>query len=273
MNISDPQGKAPATRPPPGGNFTEAPPPALTEDLTPAASTSAIHPSRLQAIEQAPPAHAYGAPSMRGGRGRGGFAAAPVAPRGGRGFGRNAGVTGENKVAPQGGMRSWGSTPLGGSPAPESASTPATFTPAIPVAANGMNGGEKKKKGKKGDKGGTGSKAGVKATHNQILANAETVIVAPAPPTTVNEDSEPSKKRKRDDSAIPTASTTEVSEKIMKRLRKNVSKLESTDKETISLSEYLGLVGKGKKDAVIDRDTVLAGLKVGLEGGKWVLSV
>jgi len=212
---------------------------------------------------------------MRGGRGRGGFAAAPVAPRGGRGFGRNAGVTGENKVAPQGGMRSWGSTPLGGSPVPESASTPATFTPAIPVTANGMNGGEKKKKGKKGDKGGTGSKAGVKATHNQILGSngkAETGNTATVQSTHEDND-EPSKKRKRDDSAIPTASTTEVSEKIMKRLRKNVSKLESTDKETISLSEYLGLVGKGKKDEVIDRDTVLAGLKVGLEGGKWVLSV
>jgi len=231
---------------------------------------------------------------MRGGRGRGGFAAAPVAPRGGRGFGRNAGVTGENKVAPQGGMRSWGSTPLGGSPVPES-TTPAAFTPVVPVNATNGNG-EKKKKGKKGDKGGTGSKAGVKATHNQILgsngkaetgntatekaphnaalANAETVIVAPAPPTTTNEDSEPSKKRKRYDSAIPTTTTTaEVSEKIMKRLRKNVSKLESTDKETISLSEYLGLVGKGKKDEVIDRESVLAGLKVGLEGGKWVLSV
>jgi hypothetical protein len=33
------------------------------------------------------------------------------------------------------------------------------------------------------------------------------------------------------------------------------------------------LVGKGKKDEVIDRESVLAGLKVGLEGGKWVLSV
>jgi len=209
---------------------------------------------------------------MRGGRGRGGFAAAPVAPRGGRGFGRNAGVTGENKVAPQGGMRSWGSTPLGGSPVPES-TTPAAFsTPAVPVHATNGNG-EKKKKGKKGDKGGTGSNAGKKAPHNAALASAETVIVAPAPPTTTNDDSEPSKKRKRDDSAIPTTTTTEVSEKIMKRLRKNVSKLESTDKETISLSEYLGLVGKGKKDEVIDRESVLAGLKVGLEGGKWVLSV
>ena len=285
---TDWQGKGPATRPPPGGNFTEAPPPAPVDEstTTPAQSTSAIHPSRLQAIEQAPPAHAYGAPSVRGGRGRGGFAA-PVAPRGGRGFGRNAGVTGENKVAPPGGMRSWGSTPLGGSPVPEAQAQAPTVltTPAVPIAVtNGnMNGGEKKKKGKKGDKGGTGSNAGKKAPHNQALAssnansNSETVIVAPGPPTTTTttEDGEgASKKRKRDESAIPTTTTTgssEPSEKVLKRLRKNVSKLEGS--ETISLQEYLGRVGKGKKDEVIDRDTLLAGLKVGLEGGKWVLSV
>jgi cell growth-regulating nucleolar protein len=186
-------------------------------------------------------------------------------------------------------MRSWGSTPLGGSPAPEGTSTPASFTPVVPVTAvngNGnVNGGEKKKKGKKGDKGGTGSNAGKKAPHNQALANAETVIVAPGPPTT---EEGATKKRKRDDSVIPTTtptaastavngvetSTPTPSEKTLKRLRKNVSKLESTEGgETISLSEYLGRVGKGKKDEVIDRDTLLAGLKVGWEGGKWVLSV
>jgi hypothetical protein len=188
-------------------------------------------------------------------------------------------------VAPPGGMRSWGSTPLGGSPAPES--TPTSFA-AVPVTvtngyvnANGNGAAEKKKKGKKGD---TGSNAGKKAPHNAALASAETVIVAPAPPqltTTETNGEEPPKKRKRDDSVVPTTtatngsstSTSAPSEKIMKRLRKNVSKLESGDKETISLQEYLGRVGKGKKDEVIDRDTLLAGLKVGMEGGKWVLSV
>lgn len=202
-------------------------------------------------------------------------------------------MTGENRVAPSGGMRSWGSTPLGGSPVPES-TTPTSFTPVVPVTAtNGnVNGGEKKKKGKKGDKGGTGSNAGKKAPHNQALANAETVIVAPAPPTTSTTEEGASKKRKRDDDAVPATTTTSTaastagngngngietstpSEKTLKRLRKNVSKLESTEGgETISLSEYLGRVGKGKKDEVIDRDTLLAGLKVGWEGGKWVLSV
>lgn len=302
LSITDKQGKGPATpynRPPPGGNFTEAPPPpAVDEDASPAPSTSAIHPSRLQIIESAPPAHAYGKPSsFRGGAGgrggRGGFAP-PAAPRGGRGFGRAAGVTGENRVAPPSGMRSWGSTPLGGSPAPESASAPAA---SVPVQVNGnanANGAEKKKKGKKGDKGGTGSKAGIKSTHNQILANGgggETKLVAPAPPApapaTTNGDEPSGKKRKRDiesESAPAPAPTTQIvspttttstgpSEKTLKRLRKNLSKLDSSDKETITLSEYLGRVGKGKKDESIDREEVLAGLKVGLEGGKWVLSV
>jgi cell growth-regulating nucleolar protein len=268
----------------------------VNEDASPAPSTSAIHPSRLQIIESAPPAHAYGNPaSSRGGPGgrgvRGGFAP-PAAPRGGRGFGRAAGVTGENRVAPPTGMRSWGSTPLGGSPVPESSSASVSAPVAVPVHANGNvngNGPEKKKKGKKGDKGGTGSKAGIKASHNIGLANAgETVLVAPAPPvpapaaSTNGDGDEPSiKKRKRDSESAapvtqitsPATTTSAPSEKTLKRLRKNLSKLDSADNQSISLSEYIGRIGKGKKDETIDREQVLAGLKVGLEGGKWVLSV
>lgn len=181
-------------------------------------------------------------------------------------------------------MRSWGSTPVNGSPAPEFQQAPV-----VPVS-NGTavvdDGEKKKKKKKKGDKGGTGSKANSSA--KKPNGDAPSTSAAPTVITTPVE--EPSqKKRKRDPSPAPapapaaaaaatTTNTTtpsgQPSEKILKRLRKNISKLDSDSSPTpASLGEWLDKVGKGKKDESMSREEVLASLKVGQVDGKWVLEV
>jgi cell growth-regulating nucleolar protein len=198
-------------------------------------------------------------------------------------------------------MRSWGSTPLGGSPAPEATPASATATASggysnfnapvanttTPASAPTENGEKKKKKGKKGDKGGTGSKANSKKSLLEGIAAAQaagagaastpsqedTIITAPA---TSTEEEPSAKKRKR--SVSPSASgkdtivtTATVSDKTLKRLRKNVSKLDLESE--VTLSDYLSKVAKGKKDESLDRDQVLAGLKVVKKGDEWVLVI
>jgi cell growth-regulating nucleolar protein len=188
-------------------------------------------------------------------------------------------------VAPSGGMRSWGSTPVNGSPVPES-SVPAAFSATVNGSGAGEGEKKKKKKAKKGDKGGTGSKANSASKSKsesgdaevEPAPKAETVIVAPGPPATTNGEEEPSaKKRKRD--SEPSAPAVNgngngegPSEKTLKRLRKNVSKLDSEAVPT-TLSEFIGKVGKGKKDEVIGREEIMLGIKVVKVDGKWVLEV
>jgi cell growth-regulating nucleolar protein len=200
-------------------------------------------------------------------------------------------------------MRSWGSTPLGGSPAPEATPASATATASggysnfnapvanttTPASAPTENGEKKKKKGKKGDKGGTGSKANSKKSLLEGIAAAqaagagaastpsqeETIITAPI---TSTEEEPSAKKRKRSGSGSASPSgkdtivtTATVSDKTLKRLRKNVSKLDLESE--VTLSDYLSKVAKGKKDESLDRDQVLAGLKVVKKGDEWVLVV
>lgn len=185
------------------------------------------------------------------------------------------GATGENSLTPGNGMRSWGSTPVNGSPAPEA--EPAT----IPVAAAATTNGdaEKKKKKRKGDKGGTGSKANSKRPKDDV--DAETQVE----PAGADEASS-NKKRKRDPSPAPVPATVPVpvtatavpspaagpSDKTLKRIRKNMSKLDPSSL-SLSLGDFIDKVGKGKKDESLDRADILQGLKVGQVNGKWVLEV
>lgn len=258
-----------------GSASVAAPAPAAVAESSTSSTTSSIHPSRLQAIESGPsPQQSNGYGYSRGGRGgRGGFAA-----RGGRGaFGGGSariGATGENRLTPGNGMRSWGSTPVNGSPAPEAAAAAAAPVPEVAASTLVVEDGEKKKKKKKkGDKGGTGSKANSKRPKSEA-GDETTVITTPA--------EQPSqKKRKRDPSPVTVTVTSpapapaatpesQPSEKTIKRLRKNMTKL---DAGGMSLAAWLEKVGRGKKDEVIDREHVLKGLKVGQVDGKWVLEV
>jgi cell growth-regulating nucleolar protein len=216
------------------------------------AGTNGIHPSRLNQMQA--PEHSYGAP-----RGRGGFA-----QRGGRGgFGNNRGgygggfnsnpngggvpsrksVTGENRTAPEGGMRTWGSAPASDN------------DEAKPDAAE--DDASSKKKKRKGDKGGTGSKANSRVKEEDVTATEE-----PA-----------AKKRKRDEDdksdATPAAPT---SDKTLKRLRKHMSKLEDKFSTEISLSDWLSKVGQSK-DKTIDQTDILQGVQVSFKDGRWQLSL
>ncbi|KAL1409692.1 hypothetical protein Q8F55_003688 [Vanrija albida] len=214
---------------------------------------SGIHPSRLNQMQAGEPRGGSFAPRGRGGfaaRGRGGFAA-------GRGGYVKVSITGENRARPEGGMRQWGSAPASdneATPAPSGTATPTQGEP------------EKKKKRKGGDKGGTGSKANSKSKSAHAPAD-EPEAAAPS-----------SKKRKleADDEPAASASSSSTpappSDKTLKRLKKHMSKLESSTSEGVSLSQWLQQVAQGKEKSV-DQADILAGLKVAFTGGKWQLTV
>jgi hypothetical protein len=115
-----------------------------------------------------------------------------------------------------------------------------------------------------------------------------------------------SKKRKRDNdvdaeaeaeaeahvSSLPLRATTEVPEKTLKRLRKNLSKLDASVSTSASvplpLATFLEQLGQGKSGKVkgertgeksektektVETDEVLRGLKVEQVDGKWVITV
>ena len=183
----------------------------------------AIHPSRMNLVDN-PVASRQFTPRFQAGP-------APVKARGPK-------MSGENKRAPEGGMRSWGSPAVIEEPVfPEAAAARS----AIP---NPTVVGEKKKR-KKGDKGGTGSKANSKQKEEQSKEeHAEPV-----------EKDEPPAKRHR---AEPTE------DKTLKRLRKNAAKMEQD--ASLNLAEWLERVGKK-----VEGDVNQAA-KVAFENGKWVLS-
>ena len=88
-----------------------------------------------------------------------------------------------------------------------------------------------------------------------------------------------SKKRKRTEASPVVAETstqaaqTELSDKTIKRLRKNLSKLDA-EQSARPLNEVLGLLGKGKKDQpALSADEVLRAVKVATVDGKVVLTV
>ncbi|RSH88074.1 uncharacterized protein EHS24_000601 [Apiotrichum porosum] len=234
---------------PASSNATPADSPAPSEG-----AGIAIHPSRMnqmQAGESQAPAPSYGA-----GRGR-------FAQRGGRGgFGRggfNGGApfnatprwsaTGENKTAPETGMRTWGSAPTSDSEAPAA-------TKVAPVGATAAVATDAKKK-RKGDKGGCGSKAN--SNKAKLASDAATEADEPQ-----------AKKRKRDDE-VEDAPTAAPSDKTLKRLRKHMSKIE--DKASgVPLANWLEQVAQGK-EKTLDKSEVLQGIQVSFVDGRWQLSV
>lgn len=173
-------------------------------------------------------------------------------------------ATGENSFTNPAGMRSWGSTPTIEESQPEASTS--TLTIPIPITVLGEAEAERpKKKKKKGDKGGTGSKANSKRPRGE----SENASVAPVLSETEN------KKRKRSASPAPAIAQTngdaEPSDKQLKKLRKNLGKLESKA-SSMQLDQFLKQVGEGKKDSIASTD-VLKSLKVGFSEGKWVLTV
>ncbi|WOO79717.1 UPF0743 protein [Vanrija pseudolonga] len=240
----------------PSNNNSAKATPATSYTNTPADSpapsesgASGIHPSRLNQMQSAEPRGSF-SPRGRGAfaqRGRGGFGA-------GRGGYVKVSITGENRAVPESGMRQWGSAP-----ASDNESTPAPAP-----ASSGEP--EKKKKRKGGDKGGTGSKANSKS---------KPAVRAPVEEPQAAEPS--AKKRKFEDGEASTAASASStpappSDKTLKRLKKHMSKLESSSAEGISLSQWLEQVAQGKEKTV-DQSDVLAGLKVAFTGGKWQLTV
>lgn len=211
-------------------------------------------------------------------------------------------------------------TPLEGTPAPPSApapipvsaTAPSSSTVSAPAPAETST---KPKKKKKGDKGGTGSKANSKRPKadgedistvpekTPASTPASTSISAPVASTSTIAPTEPEskaksnktekkekkdKKRKRDsgvngqsapDGEAP-SSASDLPEKTLKRLRKNLSKLPlppSSDKGTseesaTTLRDLVDSLSKAKKES-IDREDVLRGLKIRAVDGKWVLTV
>ncbi|RSH91977.1 hypothetical protein EHS25_009348 [Saitozyma podzolica] len=192
----------------------------------------------------------------------------------------------------------------------------------------GATAAEKKKNKKKGDKGGTGSKANSKRPKGEGEGEGEggsegtatittTTNTSSAPETSSTtaivangddskSDSKASKKRKRDanaddndaDVSSPplrdTPATSHVPEKTLKRLRKNLSKLDASASGSASgsasvplpLAAFLEQLGRGKTKAkgeksksgektekTVETDEVLRGLKVEQVDGKWVITV
>jgi cell growth-regulating nucleolar protein len=146
-------------------------------------------------------------------------------------------------------MRSWGS------PVVTEDSLPVNIAEAVEEVGK-----KKKKKSKKGDKGGTGSKAGVNNGRAKSEGEVEVEMEEPE-----------KKKRKRDESAVESATPVVASEKTLKRLKKNMSKLEKGGEVELVLADWLSKAGKGK-EGDIDTAEVLKGLKVSLSDGKWILT-
>lgn len=128
-----------------------------------------------------------------------------------------------------------------------------------------MNG-EKKKKKRKGDKGGTGAKANSKRPREEPSANGNST----APSAPAQEEEPVAKKRKRSASPVVETVSAEISDKTLKRLRKNASKV-AEKSPSLSLSDWLKQVGDAKKEQV-DAGDVNRAAKVSWEGGKWILS-
>ncbi|WWC69443.1 uncharacterized protein I206_103382 [Kwoniella pini CBS 10737] len=229
-----------------------APTPAITEDSAPAATTSSIHPSRLNQLNA--PEREFpqrGGPPGRGGRGgfqRGGF------QRGGYGgVVERSYATDMNKLGPQTGMRSWGSPAASAENTPKPEEIPSKSV--VSSKDGDSNGDKKKKKNKKGDKGGTGSKANSK--HPKPEEASEEPL---------------SKKRKFEESESTSAAgaeSTEVSSKIVKRLKKRVDKMEEKD---LSLKEWIDVLGKDKEKNV-DASEILKAVRVSKKDGQFVISI
>jgi cell growth-regulating nucleolar protein len=218
------------------------------------------------------------APRGRGGfaaRGRGGFGG-----RGGYGNGQsqsfNAGppvpsrkeVTGENRTAPEGGMRAWGSAPTS-----DSEAIPLSTKVAAASSVDGSGDAEKKKKKRKGDKGGTGAKANSRLMAE--AAEAAALAAAAAEPA--------AKKRKRDNDESTAASTpapapaaaegsAAPSDKTLKRIKKHMAKLEDKTAAPVPLAQWLASVG-ANKDKTVERGDILAGVQVTFVDGRWQLSL
>jgi cell growth-regulating nucleolar protein len=232
----------------------------IVEPIT--APAPAIHPSRLNQLGSDTPEPSYGAGfgGSRGGRfgrgGRGGRAPQPQR----EGYARYS-ATGENNLAPQGGMRSWGSAPT--SEADFEASTSSAA-----MAPAGTEDKKIKKKKKKGDKKGTGSRANTR-NPPRIEDEAESAESAGA------QISAPSSGEKRKRSPSPPAdsqsSPLPLGEKTLKRLRKNMSKL-GEKSPSIPLAEWLEKVGKNKDKEGLEKE-VLQGVQVSWVEGRWQLSV
>ena len=126
--------------------------------------------------------------------------------------------------------------------------------------------GEKKKKKRKGDKGGTGAKANSKRPREEPMANGNST----APAASTQEEEPVAKKRKRSASPVVETVSAEISDKTLKRLRKNASKV-AEKSPSLSLSDWLKQVGDAKKEQV-DAGDVNRAAKVSWEGGKWILS-
>jgi len=153
-------------------------------------------------------------------------------------------MSGENKRAPEGGMRSWGS--------PAVSEAPEVRTPDVDAGP--------KKKRRKGDKGGTGSKANSKRLEIEAMESARAATV-PA-----EEDATPvSAKRKRASSPVVEAvadAAAPTDNKAVKRVRKNAAKITFT----ANLAEWLEQAGRK-----VDGDVTKIA-KVVMEDGKWVLN-
>ena len=140
---------------------------------------------------------------------------------------------------------------------------------------------KKKKKRKNGDKGGTGSKANSSNRSRDGAEGDEGAESAPLrvaiSPAAELADGPKTKKRKRGkspDVAVQVngaVADSPLPDKTLKRLRKNMTKLEKSASE-VSLRDWLELAGKGK-EKVIQSDTVLRGVKVSFANGGWFLSV
>ncbi|WVW83072.1 hypothetical protein I302_105089 [Kwoniella bestiolae CBS 10118] len=252
---------------PPSQSQTPAAPspaPVITTEVAPAVASSSIHPSRLNQLNA--PENDYpqrGGPQGRGGRGgRGGF------QRGGYGRGGFGGVversyaTDMNKMAPSVGMRSWGSAET--TPNPEVVSTNEVSQT---LAVNGDADSDKKKKknNRKGDKGGTGAKANSK---NPPKTNDVTQITTPLD-TSAGPQNKKRKFEEPETTVVPNGESTEVSSKVVKRLKKRFGKLE--DKE-LTLGEWIESLGKDKEKNV-DSNDILRTLKVSKKDGQFVLSI
>lgn len=182
-------------------------------------------------------------------------------------------MSGENKLARQGGMRSWGSPAVTETPNGDSN----TNSHGLEVERTG-NGGEVeegKKKKRKGDKGGTGKKANSKRPRSEVDDHE-----AITSHLTTTPDETKSKKRKRDstlaaptngESAATNGMITVLSEKSLKRIRKNMSKLEKSSDEK-SLKEWLEELCKGKEEAFTPAEA-MSSLKVDFTSGKWTIQL
>lgn len=162
-------------------------------------------------------------------------------------------------------MRSWGTSPA------VTDSEPSTPVPtALPTTAASAPAGKDndKKRRKKGDKGGTGSKANSKHPRGESLAASEAPTAASDEPA--------QKKRKRSTSPAPapaaaeTAAGEAISDKTLKRLRKNAAKI-GEKSPSLSLDEWVKRIAEVKKEQ-IDVEDVNKAAKVSFEDGKWILS-